>query len=169
VPPATDPGVSGPAQPRDWWWTAALVAGVLLAITVARATYESRSHLQRGLQAEAAGDVDRARLHFGEGRLWRLPLLPWSAEAERHLAALPAGPRDALGGAPIGRATGSAASSAGNLAFGREPAPGLALLGGLAMVTSLLAGARWAWTLRRSWAAVTLAGGIVAALALWAA
>ena len=165
------PADPGSLRPRGRWehglGRGLLLAATLLLMTVGRAAWESRDRLQRGAAAQAAGDLDGARLRYGEARLWRLPLLPWGAEAERRLAALPAGPRAALGGAPPRGAPPLSGDPATR--FGRGPAPALALLGGLALVVSLLGAARWALTARRSWAAVTLAGAVVTALALWVA
>ena len=141
-----------------------LVAAALLIVTVGRAAFEAQAGLRRGMAAESNGDLDGARLRYGEARLWHVPGLPWAAEAERKLRELPTGPRAALGGAPVGRASGSRTQ-----AFGRVPDPVLSFIGALAMLAGLSAAARWAWTARTFWAAVTVAGGCIAAIALGAA
>jgi hypothetical protein len=165
VPPPAQAGSPLTSGWVPWLVRAALVMAALFTITVGRAIHEGRSRTRLGLAAERAGALDVARLRFGEARLWRAPLFsslfsPWADEADRHLAALPAGPRTALAGA---------VGSPGAAQFGRTPRPLFAWLGGLGLLLALLAAARWAATARAAWALTTLVGGVVAALALWAA
>jgi hypothetical protein len=154
---------AAPAQPYSWLVRGVVIALAVVAVTLGRAVVESRSQLAAGARAEATGDGDGALLHYGEARLWRMP--PWSRQAEARLAALAAHPRAALGGSNLG--TGAAAVA--NSRFGRVPAPALALSGGLALLAALGAAAAWAWTARWAWVAVTLAGGLIAAVSLWVA
>jgi hypothetical protein len=155
---------------RRWanWSVHALTLVVaLLLVTLGRAAVECRSQLQLGLAAERAGDLDTARLRWGEALLWRIPIVTaaWADEATRHLRALPDGPRASLaGGFSAQPATKGPATQ-----FGRVPSAPLSLLGGLGLVAALLAAAGWARTARRGLAVITVVGGIIATIALWTA
>jgi hypothetical protein len=174
VQPSAEPAALRPGSPwRRWtrtrWWSRGLWFALALAtVTIGRAAVECRSQLQRGTAAERAGDSDGARLRWGEARLWRIPIFTaaWADEATRRLRALPAGSRTGLAGALIDDPTSKTMIAA---QFGRPPSGPLSFLGGLALVVGLLAAAGWARTARSWCAGITVVGGIVAAIALWAA